>query len=367
MAGTDLFIKFSTASPNDTGARPISPCGPPNIIWDSQAIWLSKPDDPLSTLTKATTGQEIQVNVTVNNKGGAAFVPDAANGIFVTVQVWICNFAIAVGPNGGITSAGGANGQDGLITATIPAGGSRPTAVKWKPVVGDLNINTTAAGEGHVCVAANVFWEGNAPEKESRRFPPPGSLAVCGDPDPGERNGGHHGQKNILIAKGESGESMAIPMNVFNLQEEGDEFVIEALEARGAKVALRMAEREVLLAEDFITLAGGKARVRPKMVEGEPIEPIERARLRAGGKLVLGSGKRPLRLSRRRIEDFQLEARGEEGKKIKLEVPRRRPKRLELKWDLPKEAPGAVHVFDVTQRGRRGRNLGGARIIVVTQ
>jgi hypothetical protein len=368
MAGNDLFIKWSTANPNDIGDRPINPCGGTNPVWDNQSIWLTQPGNPSMTLTKAKVGQQIQVNVRVTNKAtGGTFTPDPTNALFVKVQIWICNYAVAVGPNGGIASAGGSAGQEGLITNSIASGGTAATSVLWTPQAGDLNINTTAAGEGHVCVGANVYWEGTTPVAESHQFPPPGVLSICGDgPDP-KNLGGHHGQKNILIASAMSGGTMIIPLNIFNLLGERDEFLIEVIEAHTGKIAFRMAEREVLLAEKWVTLAGGKPNIKPKIVHGHPIEPIERAQLRAGGKLVLSKGKRPIALSRRPIREFQIVAKEQTGKRIKVVVNPRKPERIELSWQQPEENPGAVHVFDVLQRARGGRLLGGARVVAVTR
>jgi hypothetical protein len=84
---------------------------------------------------------------------------------------------------------------------------------------------------------------------------------------------------------------------------------------------------------------------------------------------VLGKDKHPIKASRRPIKEFGFAGHdGKGGQKIVVPVDPREPQRLELEWDQPKEAPGNVHVFDVVQRGRRGRRaLGGARIVVVTR
>jgi hypothetical protein len=367
MPGTQLFIKIDN---NDNGSRPLNPCGPPNYYWDSQAVWLTDPTNASITKTKAKVGEKVRVNVRITNKSAqqtegdtaVAFPDQDGFGNQVKVQIWVCNYGVGVGPQGAIASAGGAAGLTvPPIGAAIPIGGTQVASGDWTPQPGDLNINTTAAGEGHVCVAANVYWEGTTPPLESQEITS-GVLALCGD-GAGMR-GGHHGQKNILIAKAGT-TLMKIPMNIFGFGDGEQVFLIEVLEARGL-AALRLAERETMLAEPWIALVGGARKVKPKTVAGKPIEPIERARLRAGGRLVLKSSQRPIKLSRGRVENLRLEADGAEaGEEIRLKVGPKRPKQIELHWEQRKELPGAVHVFDVLQRDRRRRLLGGARIVAV--
>jgi hypothetical protein len=366
MAGTDLFIQWSTANPVDKGDRPLNPCGPPNYYWANQSIWLTDPNDPNTTLNQATVGEEIQINVRATNKqSGATFQSDGIVGL-LTMQIWVCDYAIAVGPNGGIASAGGAGGISSQRLTTLVAGGQAAFSGRWTPAAGDLSIHTTSAGEGHVCIAANIIWEGSPPANESHSFPPPGSLSLCGDGV--ESVGGHHGQRNILIAPSGT-PKMKIEMNVINLGPRTQPFIIQVAEA-GGMGALRLAERAALLAEDWVIVVGGKVgRVRVRMDGDQPLEPYEQAKLRLGGRLVLKGSKKPIQIARTPVRNPLLTGKGIKGSgKVEIKVSPKKPERIALEFERPaSESPGTVHVFDVTQRDTAGHLLGGSRIMTVTQ
>ena len=134
MAGTDLYLKWSTANPNDPGVRPIPGCGQPNgpPVWANQSIWLSPKGQPGTTLNQAGVGSEIQINVVVTNKGEATFTSPDQFGTFLTVQVWVCNYTVAVGPNGARPSAGGATGLSSTLSGSLPGnGGQASFSVLW--------------------------------------------------------------------------------------------------------------------------------------------------------------------------------------------------------------------------------------------
>lgn len=369
MAGTDLFIKWSTANPNDTGARPIPGCGQPNgpPVWANASIWMSNPNTN-ATLNQAGVGQQTKINVVVTNKGEMTFSSPDQFGTFLTVQVWVCNYTLGVGPGAGARpSAGGTAGLSSTFTGNLPAGGQAAFSVLWTPDPSDmLNV---VNGQGHLCIAANVVWEGTAPPPESALLPPPNAVSICGD---GVANaGGHHGQRNIFIgATAMKMEMMKIQMDVFNLDRKEETFVVEVEEVLGAG-AIGAAVKEALLAERWVALAGGKPG-RPRVKrdrQKQPLEPIERAKLRLGGRLVLRKGGKPIRIARTPIEAPVLVGKGFEGKGNRVEVtlPPKRSRRLTLELPIAKEAPGTAHVLDVRQINRHGIVIGGNRIVTVMQ
>jgi hypothetical protein len=369
MAGTDLFIKWSTANPNDTGTRPIPGCGQPNgpPVWGNASIWMSNPNTN-ATLNQAGVGQQAKINVVVTNKGESTFQSPDQFGTFLTVQVWVCNYAIAVGPNGARPSAGGATGLSSTFTGNLPGnGGQAAFSVLWTPDQSDmLNV---VNGQGHLCIAANALWEGTTPPPESQLLPPPGVVSICGDGT--QMAGGHHGQRNIFIgATAMKIQMMKVQMDVFNLGRARGTFFVEVEEVMGAG-AIGTNVKEALLAERWVTLAGGKPG-RPRVKRdrlGQPLEPIERAKLRLGGRLVLRKGGKPIRIARTPIEAPALVGKGFEGKGNRVEVtlPPKRSRRLTLELPVANEAPGTAHVFDVRQINPHGVVIGGNRIVTVMQ
>jgi hypothetical protein len=368
MAGTDLFIKWSTANPNDDGTRPIPGCGQPNgpPVWANASIWMSNPNTN-ATLNQAGVGQPTKINVVVTNKNEQTFTSPDQFQTFLTVQVWVCNFTVAVGPNGSRPSSGGATGLSSTFTGNLPPGGQAAFSVLWTPDQTDmLNV---VNGQGHLCIAANVVWEGTQPPPESAVLPPPGVVSICGD---GVGNaGGHHGQRNIFIgATAMKMEMMKIQMDVFNLDRKEETFFVEVEEVLGGG-AIGAAVKEALLAERWVVLAGGKPG-RPRVKrdrQGHPVEPIERAKLRRGGRLVLRKGKRPIRIARTPLDAPVLVGKGFEGKgnRVQVTLPPKRSRRLTLELPVPHESPGTAHVFDVRQLNQHGVVIGGNRIVTVLQ
>ena len=224
-------------------------------------------------------------------------------------------------------------------------------------------------GQGHLCIAANVVWQGTQPPAESLMLPPPGVIAVCGD---GTGNGGgHHGQRNIFIgATAMSIRTLQVQMDVFNLGRAGETFAIEVEEVMGAG-AIGAAVKEALLAEKWVALTGGKpGRPRVKLDrQKQPVEPIERAKLRLGGRLVLRNGGRPIRIARTPIHAPALVGKGfvGKGRRVEVTLPARKSRRLTLELPVAHEAPGTAHVFDVRQLNQHGVVLGGNRIVTVMQ
>jgi hypothetical protein len=371
MAGTDLYIKWSTANPNDDGTRPIAGCGQPNgpAVWANASIWLSPPGQPGTTLNQAGVNQQIQINVVVTNKGESTFTSPDQFGTFLTVQVWVCNFTVAVGPNGSRPSSNGATGLSSTLNGNLPGGGGQAQfAVLWTP--NNTDMLNVVNGQGHLCIAANVVWEGTTPPPESVTMPPPGVISVCGD---GVGNaGGHQGQRNIFIgATAMKMQMLKVDMDVFNFGRARQTFVFEVQEVLGAG-AIGAAVKEALLAERWVALTGAKPG-RPRVKrdrQGHPVEPIERARLRLGGRLVLRKGGKPIRIARTPLEGATLVGKGFEGKGTKVEIalPARRSRRLSLELPvLATDTPGTARVFDVRQLNQHGVVIGGNRIVTVKQ
>ena len=303
MPGTDLYLKWSST---DNGARPLVPCGLPNAYWTNQSIWLS---DPSSGALKnvATENETIRINAVVTNRSTTRTFP-ATNGAtdkWVGVQFWVCNFALAVGPAGAIPSFSPPSGTVFSFFVPFPPSSTLVGWADWTPATGDLTINTTAAGEGHVCIAANCFAEGMPDGEGGDMSLPFATLDPCGDGP--TTQGGHHGQHNILVAPHpHKKDPVHLPFNVINPGRKNAAFRIEVQELVGAAV-LGDSEREALLAERWVDLVGGKdGPVRVRKVGGQPIEPLERARLRQGGHLVLSGSGRRIEASRRPVAKARL-------------------------------------------------------------
>jgi hypothetical protein len=363
-----LFIKFKS---DDTGARPVNPCGAPNYVWNSPSITMTNKATG-ATMTDAVVGTTSVISVVVNNKAseGKTFTPNPQQGLFVNVQVWVSNPSMGIGPAGGLASAGGAAGRVGFVPTALAPGGSGIATVEWGPVSGDF-LNVTN-GKGHLCITANCYWEG--PGAEGAEMGSSDPINVCANQ--------HHGWKNISILP--MGRAPIIfKVLAWNIARTEREFVIEAKERRGAGVLGRV-EREILLAQPFVKLAGGSPRqdlrIRGRRIESfrnrEGVlilpEPIERAMLRGGGKLVLsGRQATPIALARAPLEDIEISTPrpgggGGEPAQTRVRVAPRRAKQVVVELQANNnDRPGATRVIDMVQRTQQGRLIGAFRIVTV--
>jgi hypothetical protein len=303
---------FGTLPPNDTGARPLVPCG---AYWFNPNMWLETNNPPLSS--GVTTGLQTWVAqegvpcyaaVQVLNPTGSDIGP-------VHIEVWVCNYTMGVSPSTGLVSAGAPKPMTGSI-AVIPARQLkvvRSTFV-WKPTHGDAVLNG-----GHVCLAANVYSPTDGQSFESGK---PTAFAFCCD--------SHHAQRNIHI-------------DVLSMMKKATIASAEVFAAnptdKDVEVQVRLIERQ------------GDGALHPSIME-----QLRREHLSTGAH---PSNKPPKRAS--------LSGRGiGPGTNIKVKIPAkgRVPLTLQVEID-PHEPQGALHAFDVVQEDLHGENLGGVAFVTV--
>src|SRR4051812_18432862 len=278
----DLFIRWSASNPNDLGARPISPCWPPNAVWTNVSIWMTYPPnhpDPAKrnmTALEARVGEEVMINVAAYTKG--ATFPFPSDQEYVRCQIWVCTGANGVGPVSALASAGGAAGMTALVLGTIDISNSPGVAgALWTPAVTD-NLSFNAAGTAHVCLAANLVYPAlsNAtPPGQGQYLPqfmaggqPVQTIFPCGDGPVDPRSGaavGHfHGQRNIQVLDAGGAASMKVwgknkrPHVLRLLERTGKAFPDEAL-------------RGHLLAHPRVGLLGGRERHQPPPLLSAPM------------------------------------------------------------------------------------------------
>jgi hypothetical protein len=349
-----LFIKYHSG---DTGGRPIPNCGTqPPWPWLSPSITITHPNG--APLDKAKVGSACKINVQVDTK--EAPFPNVSP--HVKVQVWACDYTLGVGPQSVRQYAGSFPevGRSPSVLSDMTTSAPGRVSIDWTPVQGDLRNINQQTGEGHICIGANAFWEGEPPPSEPGPLPPPDVLDICGNQ--------HHGQLNIAIQPTGDEESVLL-VDVHNFRGAGDVYRVDVRETPGS---LGIVERAQILAEPFATLVGGRLDWRrllrtPAPAEGTPVEPLAHRALRAGGKLVIARGQVPLRVSRKPLGLLGLGTDGETGRDLRLRVPAgRRPKTIELRAAFARGEPlGAVKVVDLVQRTQAGRLIGGGRVVLV--
>jgi hypothetical protein len=343
MAG-DLYIKYQTA---DTGARPIAPC---TDFWNSPSVWLT--DDKGAGIPEAKVGKVNVINVQVDSKSTAG----KSN---VKVQVWVCDYTLGgVGPAAVLLSgsAGSSSGMTKTVQTAVSSSAPGLVQVQWTPVEADL-INSPEPDHGHVCVGANTYVEGTGSEGAIKTS---GLLDVCNDQ--------HHAWKNIAVIKTINLVEVEFGFRVVNpeLFTEAAEFLVAVNELEG-ELAMGPLEQEQLLTAAFVDLHGGKEieEVRPGCLD----EPLERKRLRDGGRLVLTGMEEPIPLRPAPTPAGRVGVLSEQGGGPELKVAIAAGDRIPvtLRATLREEAkPGEVHTFDVTQTAGNGRVIGGARVVTVT-
>jgi hypothetical protein len=337
-----LFIKYK---PTDTGARPIPSCGSGEIPWLSTAIDIVP--------GPAQVGVACQIRVRVDSK--TVSFPGGA----VKVQVWVCDYTGGVGPStatappydpvSGDASSGGPTIVAGTVTPGAPPG-AQTVAVPWTPKATELR-NPRPDGSFHMCVAANVFSDDPVAGIDGASLGVGQFLNLCGNQ--------HHAQKNlsILPAAAPGGGGM-FPFMLGIGAEEDAIFELEAREVRRERFEL--AELKDLAALVFVELPEGfdLATLEKLHASGEEVE------------LLLAGERARVHEARGPAGPFELEAPGQKGHRVKVEVPAGRPQTVRLRVRLGKEdEPGAVHAFDIVQRfasgKHEGRLAGGARALLV--
>jgi hypothetical protein len=400
----DLYIRWRNA-PKDVGLRPINPCWPPNVVWTNESIWMSYPPnhpDPAkrnATAYEARLGEEVLINVQVYTRGAHFQFPSQDPTTPIRCQVWACTGANGVGPISALASSGGAAGLDSLVFGDIDVPDFYGLAsVLWTPAATDgLAFDTD--GAAHVCLAANLVYNrppGASPPAQGQSLPQfvSGGQQVqtifpCGDGPTDPRSGvpiGHfQGQKNIRVL--DPAATSIATLDVRALDGQGGNHVLE-LRERVGRGAIDATIREHLLAHRLVDLVGGRPRrqrsrkITPALLEilapelGEevlasgplPLEPMERARLARGGRLVLADDE-DIRLqpARRPLRDVAIE--GPDGVReqvVEVLVVPDAPARVIVDLSAAEaDAPGTVRVFDLVERGREGRLVGGTTFVTV--
>jgi hypothetical protein len=101
-----------------------------------------------------------------------------------------------------------------------------------------------------------------------------------------------------------------------------------------------------------------------------PLEPIERARLAGGGRLVLARQQdTPLIFSQRSLSDIGIRVLGasETRSRIELSVTQA-PQWVEVDLrSAARDKPGTVRAFDLAERNGHGRLVGGTTFITLAQ
>jgi hypothetical protein len=352
MAG-DLYIKYQNG---DDGTRPINPC---TNFWASPSVWLS--DSNGNGINEAKVGSDNIINVQVDSKSATA-----KSG--VKVQVWVCDFTLGgVGPAAALISgsSGGPAGRTGSVSTGVSSNAPGIAQVHWTPIddpahgISDL-INSPEPNKGHVCVGANVYVEGTAPEGTIKTS---GLLDVCNDQ--------HHAWKNITVVKTIGLRLVEFSFRVVNPSQEVEEFALAVAEL-DRELAMGQLEQEQLLTAGFVDLRGGKdpngdgdgdGDIRPECLD----EPLERKRLREGGELVLTGLEEPipLRPAKDPARAVDVVAEEDRGRELKLPITPGDRVPVTLRAALGESEAGEVHTFDITQTAGDGRVIGGARVIAV--
>jgi hypothetical protein len=337
-----LFIKYQ---PGDTGVRPINPC---TGYWASPSLWLTGGIDAGT----AKVGVVNTIHAVVDN------MASGQQKTGVKVQVWVCNFTIGVGP-GAVTpsSPGGASGSTRTI-GTIAAGASGEQTIDWTPTEDDL-INSNDPNSGHVCLGANCYTQTDAAPEGAQWTPMSGFLNICGDQ--------HHAQKNIQVRLVVPGIMVTFFFLTANAALETDVFNVATRELVELE-HLGLPEREHLLGGQMVQPAGLEPDELERIRTETRGQPVERAWLRAGARMKLANLDRDVFLHPTKLPAQELRLVSDElrGTDLDLELDgfTRRPTALEVV--VPRNTPfGAVNVFDVVQTNRRGRLVGGARLMTI--
>ena len=412
----DLFIKYTEP---DAG-NPITPC---TDYWTSPSLWLSDPPGESGNVVDAGTarvGRRCMINVRVSSKSGTPKAP-------TRVQLWVCNFTIAVGPAGSVRSLNPANPPAGKIITVNPGPSSAAPgvgAVAWTPTADDL-INAPG-GAGHLCLAGNAFFA--SPDSEladgAQITDPTTRLDICGNR--------HHGQRNIAVqAVNAGGDEMKFRMQAGNPGGKNEKFQFEVAELR-PKV-LDPTELSHLASTQFAGVLGdiptgpghGKSKLPGHLGTGKlkiphlgtgklkiphlgtgklriprsllrdlqlaqigqdapafpqitdfgdtPEEAFERTLkgtvpilLRAGDRVLLGDRHSAVHPATSGAESFDIASDdGQAGTDLTLALPPGEEQTVTFSATVGAQKPGAVSIFDVTQKAPDGQVLGGARILAL--
>lgn len=340
-----LVIRYKTS---DNGTRPIVPCDSTNPYWGSPDIWLVGGVDPGT----AKVGTANTVVVQVTNISGET-VQD------VSVQAWVCDFTVGIGPASGLASAGGANPLTGYVSELAASSSVQiQCAPAWTPVAADAALNG-----GHVCLAANSY------SGTDGLSIPPSAFNFCCD--------SHHAQRNIAVvqvksAKIRSGNFRFLVANP-DLEDAIDTVV--NVRAVSARYAFSAAERNALIDRGLVENVKELPRISELGATGEAFatrslfratNSLQAARLRLA-RPDPAMDEIPIQVSRLRPVDYGLvsEVIGN-GREVRarLDPGQRVPVTMQLQ--LNENAPiGSVQTFDVSQTDANGDLVGGVRLVTV--
>ena len=249
------------------------------------------------------------VRVYVGNKGANAHTD-------VNVQVYCTDWGTS---SGWMQSLGGPAGREvGPLTVVGNAKWDTNSEgvfdVNWHPVAAELNGAMTK----HVCLFANVY----RPDDGAAQTNPPNFSDIPSNQ--------HHAQRNITLAAAIMGNKIRFVLWATSLVEEGGVFLLEVAETPGRLDRI-----------DARQLAG--------------TEWLSEAQGAIGGKLALH--KRPA--------DLRLEAEGQAGRRLKLELEPGKMVPVVLGATPARSQEPGLHRFSIVQRSAStGEIVAGARLLV---
>jgi len=318
--------------PGEGMQRPIEPC---TNFWTCNDIKLGNGEYD-APATDDDTVRKNEIKVTVRN-GGTEPVTN------VTLQVWVCDYNVGIGPAGGIDSAGGAGGLGDRYLTVLEKGQSKEFTLFWYATYADRVRNPG----GHHCIIANV--KGDAPETGTLidTAATQDVIFICCD--------SHHGWRNIaakpiskkLMAEGDDRFDLGFLLgNPTRNDLEGTLTVTEVPMGFGA------VERDHLLNLGWVEWTDPR------------LDPVCTRLVLAGeggfppGKSVVVAG------TDRRMADLGMEGGIGAGREIPFRIgpDDQIPMRVTGVFDRDAE-PGEVFVFDVVQQDTKGNVLSGARML----
>lgn len=266
----------------------------------------------------------------------------------VKVQLWALAFGTATAPSLYLGSVGGTGGRvvpPGPNGLTIDAGLEVDFTQPWDASHGLTStqqeiIDHFAGGEVHCCIYANVVGAGD-----------PGSRAIANPSDPAAQfdpaGNPRHAQRNMIVKGINTPDEMDAKMFMANPDEEEGEQTVELVQTN----PMRLRPWEIA---ELVEL-GPWIRRHKEFPLGIAID--------------VGGDLQPLGISKEPLETIELAVEGEgavgTGKALTAGLKGFEPRRMQLRADLGGK-DFTLRVFDVVQRGRDGKVVGGARITSLT-
>jgi hypothetical protein len=321
-----LYIRWAANGSDDNRTDPGSA-----VSYLSHSLQVVNPADPTQDPGLALVGRAQQIRVLVDTQ---------AHTTEVGVQVWACAWGTAGQPF--LPSTNGTQGlsrdlDDSLnpyVADPAPPAPQLAIDLDWTPLASDLtSIGASTTADLHVCLLANVY--STAGVGDGAIVPPPGPPVL------NVATNRHHAQHNIALHPVPAG------MKKFHVRFwAGNPF------ARGTQ-AFGVAAVPVLEAalgrDDLARLARGRWLREDPELPGRGGRPVlSRERL---GTVALHPERKALRPHRA-------------GPKLELELEPGKPRPITLEVEVPDAEPGALHVLDLVQHGKRGI-VGGARALLL--